>query len=41
VRREIESCEEKLLEVRPDDRKIEDDACDESVDDAEYHSFIF
>jgi hypothetical protein len=41
VRREIESCEEKLLEVRPDDRKIEDDACDEGVDDAEYHSFIF
>ena len=41
MRREIESCEEKLLEVCPDDRKIEDDACDDGVDDAEYHSFIF
>lgn len=40
MRREIESCERKLLKVCPDDRKIEDSACDEGIDDAEYHGFI-
>jgi hypothetical protein len=37
----MESSEKKLLEVRPDDREIKDDACYESIDDAEYHGFVW
>lgn len=35
------SGDRKLLKVRSDDGKIENAACDEGVDDAEYHDFVW
>ena len=36
----MEFSERKLLEVRPDDREIKDDACYDGIDNAEYHGLV-